>query len=774
MIQRTLLFLLALLAWAGTAHADGPWTGTWDTRWRDGGGRLMLEQNGDQVTGQYPLYGGRVTGTVHGSELVGRWVEGNESGAFIFVLGRDGNSFAGRYDTGEWWTGARTTAPELPTILDLSNPRAAMQTFVVASNVARAGYPDARGIALEALDFSTNAAPLSRAERLDQTIALFDLVDLTTFRIWLIPDTATGDSVTIQLPQSASDASLSLTLVRNAAGAWRIRVPTPAEATAARHALLAVFGGQPRASDAFKQLASPRDTMRAFIEGSADWGGPGRALAISTLDLSAMPAVLQEANGALAAQYLRRVLDRIGLVGLQAIPNYVPDRQAYVHFVHPAGRIVIAATGDGPNTRWKFTTRTVSDIDQIFFAIEGLQPPIKAPPGMIPPSNFFSLRNFVRGQAPFLLGQVGEVEYWQVLASVLLMTSMLLTGMLAARLIFKALHRSVHPDFVPQPHLFAWSAGLVVAVGVGSQVVPALGIPEHIRQFSYPAVGTLVTIGAAIVAWHLIGIAGRLLELKTERTSTAADDILVTLILAALRFAVFIGAALIVAYFLSLPTAGLIAGLGIGGVAVAFASRETLSNIFGAGILVTDRPFGRGDWIIAGDVEGSVEHLGIRSTRVRTSQDSVMVVPNGKLADSTINNLGTRRYRLARSRLLVTAGATPERLNAFVAAVRQRIVDDPLCVTGRSEVGVVGIAEQGIEIDMTTYLDVPGFSAERAAKHALMLDVVRLAAEHGLVLGAGMALADRELVDLQVQKHAELQHHDTERTEFVRHDNVVT
>ena len=143
----------------------------------------------------------------------------------------------------------------------------------------------------------------------------------------------------------------------------------------------------------------------------------------------------------------------------------------------------------------------------------------------------------------------------------------------------------------------------------------------------------LMTVSAAMLGWRLIALLGYYLDVRAERTQTAADDILITLILAAARLGIVIGGALGIAYFLSLPTSGILAGLGIGGLAFAFASKETLSNVFGAGILVSDRPFRHGDWISAGEVEGAIEHVGIRSTRVRTAQDSLMVVPNGKLAD---------------------------------------------------------------------------------------------------------------------------------------------
>ena len=107
----------------GPAFAEGMWSGYWATTWHDGGARLELDQQGNKVTGTYPLYDGRIEATAHGRRLEGRWLEGDRSGAFVFVMDRAGLSFSGRYDTGEWWTGARSIAPGAPATFDRASPR---------------------------------------------------------------------------------------------------------------------------------------------------------------------------------------------------------------------------------------------------------------------------------------------------------------------------------------------------------------------------------------------------------------------------------------------------------------------------------------------------------------------------------------------------------------------------------------------------------------------------------------------------------------------------
>ena len=739
-----ILAMLALfLVAGGAARADGPWAGTWAMAWRDGDATLSLEQQGDRVTGTYPLYGGRVEAIAKERRLDGKWFEGDRSGTLVLIMGRDGNSFSGRIDTGEWWTGARSTVRTGTAGFDLSNPREALLRFIVNGNLARAGRPDAWGLAMLAVDFGEAGSAMHSAERLQQVKALFGLIDLTTFRAWAVPAEASGGTVPVELDQSGSDASLALTMVRDDKGSWRIRMPDEDQLAAARRALLAARGGQPPAADAFKRLQNPRDTMRSFLEGMADWDGGGRALALSTLDLSAVPEVLRDEQGALIAQYLRRVLDKIGLVGLQAIPDDGANRTPYLHFSHPAGRVIIAPSGPDANAPWKFTTETVADADNLYRAIDGLPPPLAAPPGLIPDAPFFTLRDMVRAHAPGLLGHFSRNgEYWQFIAVVMVIVGATLTGILGAWLMRRGT-AWVAGRRLRRSRLFSWAIGIAIGLVVASRFQTIIGSPVEVRRYMFPIFGAVLALAGSVVLWHLLEVAAIVLQRIAARTATATDDILFTLLLAAARLGVIAIALLGIAHFLSIPTSGILAGFGIGGLAFAFASRETLSNVFGAGILVSDRPFRRGDWITSGDIDGSVEHVGIRSTRVRTAHDSIMVVPNGKLADSVINNLGTRRHRLLTTQLLVTSGATPEKLDAFTHAVRQRVTSDKAFVASRTEVGISGITVSGIQVELTTYLDVPTTSAERAAKHALFLDVVQLAEECGVTLGPGMLTVEQ-------------------------------
>lgn len=274
------LVLLALLAWVPAAFANGPWTGTWDTRWRGGGAALDLRQEGDRVTGEYPLYGGRVEGTVRGREFEGRWVEGDRFGRFLFVLSEDGRSFMGRFDSGEWWTGGRVEAARARPAVDQATPRRAMRTFLTAANRAReGGEAEAWGSALKVLDFGEGAERLRPGARLARAQQLAEAVDFATFRLWSVPGrSAEGDRVEVRLPQAGTNEALTLSFRRAEDGRWSIVLPPEAELAERIRALRAARGGAPRAADAHLALRSPRDVLLTLLDPRAPGRRPRRRL----------------------------------------------------------------------------------------------------------------------------------------------------------------------------------------------------------------------------------------------------------------------------------------------------------------------------------------------------------------------------------------------------------------------------------------------------------------------------------------------------------------
>ncbi len=152
-----------------------------------------------------------------------------------------------------------------------------------------------------------------------------------------------------------------------------------------------------------------------------------------------------------------------------------------------------------------------------------------------------------------------------------------------------------------------------------------------------------------------------------------------------------------------------------------------LSNVLGTLILVVDRPFHRGDWIEAGDTKGTVEHIGVCFTRIRTGDDSLVLVPNGRLAAATVNNFGARRHRISTARLLVAYGTAADQLCRFMDGLSALIADMPYVQPGSVQVGVTSITPDGIGIEIMCWLDMRSAADQRADRTALVLGIQRLA-----------------------------------------------
>lgn len=127
-------------------------------------------------------------------------------------------------------------------------------------------------------------------------------------------------------------------------------------------------------------------------------------------------------------------------------------------------------------------------------------------------------------------------------------------------------------------------------------------------------------------------------EKQLKKKITRANDSMIRMICKSLKVLIYILGGVILISELGYNISGLIAGLGIGGVAIALAAQDTASNIIGAIMIILDKPFEVGDWIKVGDTEGSVEEFTFRSTRIREAKNSVVSIPNSTVVNSSITN----------------------------------------------------------------------------------------------------------------------------------------
>ncbi len=232
-----------------------------------------------------------------------------------------------------------------------------------------------------------------------------------------------------------------------------------------------------------------------------------------------------------------------------------------------------------------------------------------------------------------------------------------------------------------------------------------------------------------LVAYGAVDILTDVLARRAAQTENRLDDQLIPLLNTTLKvFATVVGI-LFILQNLDVNITSLIAGLGIGGLAVALAAQDTIKNLLGGITIFADRPFQVGDWVIVDEVEGTVEHVGFRSSRVRTFYNSLVTVPNAKIVDGGIDNMGLRRWRRYNTTLGIAYHTKPDQIQAFVEGVRALIRANPVTRKDYYVVEFHGFGAASLNILLYCFFDAQTWNEELRARHVLNLDIMRLAAD---------------------------------------------
>lgn len=220
---------------------------------------------------------------------------------------------------------------------------------------------------------------------------------------------------------------------------------------------------------------------------------------------------------------------------------------------------------------------------------------------------------------------------------------------------------------------------LVVIIGIFTaiQLLRLPVEPIDLRNGAVSLFKVLVTIDVAWVLFNLIGLVETFLEGWVSKTESTLDDQLLPFVRKCLRIFVIFLAVIMTIQNLGYSISGLLASLGIGGLAVALAAKDTLSNIFGSIMILLDRPFHVGDWVKAGDLEGIVEEVGFRSTKIRTFGKTQITVPNNVIANLAVDNISRRPNRRINITVGVTYETKPEQMRQAVAGIREMLCNHP-------------------------------------------------------------------------------------------------
>ena len=241
----------------------------------------------------------------------------------------------------------------------------------------------------------------------------------------------------------------------------------------------------------------------------------------------------------------------------------------------------------------------------------------------------------------------------------------------------------------------------------------------------------IAAVSAVVACYHLVDLFTAWLRQRAAKTDTKLDDQLVPLIRRAVKLFIVAMGTIFVLQNLNVDVAGLLAGMGLGGLAFALAAKDTVANLFGSATIFASRPFQIGDWVYIDGTEGTVESVGFRSTRVRTFYNSLISVPNAKVADSVVDNYGARQYRRVKAMLGLTYDTPPDKLEAFVVGVRELIANHPKTRKDLFEVHFYEFGASSLNVLVYFFFQVANWSEELRQRQVLFLEFLKLAQKIG-------------------------------------------
>jgi MscS family membrane protein len=283
---------------------------------------------------------------------------------------------------------------------------------------------------------------------------------------------------------------------------------------------------------------------------------------------------------------------------------------------------------------------------------------------------------------------------------------------------------------------------LFVAIWVAIMIVPipnviilTLGKTTYsLREVLQQATLTLIAFFAARFLNWLVESLVIFTRRRTTETGAQTDEVLMPLLRDSLKVLLWIFTALVIVQVWGFNITTLIAGLGIGGLAVAFAAQDTISNVFGSVTVLLDKPFEVGDWVKLDEYEGTVEEVGIRSTRIRTVQKTQITLPNSKITSSVIENFTRMNMRRVKLTIGLARWTQIPLIEAFIEGVKEILRNHEGIVEDTQTVSFDEIRAYDFAILVVYFTKSTVWAEHLQVKQEINLALLRLAENLGIDL----------------------------------------
>lgn len=421
---------------------------------------------------------------------------------------------------------------------------------------------------------------------------------------------------------------------------------------------------------------------------------------------------------------LKQILDSGGFfVYFNQIPteaNYIDslvNRAVYTPFPKKMPEIYLEKT----NGKWYYSQETVANIPNLHKKV-------------YPFGADLLLNNMPRMGQSKILG----LAVWQYFGLLIMLVLALLIHLVLSRtlnpLVRKLSQSRLYPSLIQKETIskIARLLSILLVIWLIKIFLPVLLLPVKTSIFAQNTIKVVSTILIILIALQIVNIFIKYTLKFTRTTESKMDEQLVPIIKRSIQAVIIIGGIIHLLQILDVNITALIAGLSIGGLALALAAQDTVKNLIGSAMIFADRPFQIGDYIESSGHAGTVIEVGFRSTRVQQSDSSIITIPNGSMASTSVTNKGVRVYRLFQMNLGVTYDTPLSLLKLYIEGLKKIVHAHPNTKKDGYYIHLNNLADSSINILFRVPLEVPDYGGELKVKEELLFSILALAEKIGV------------------------------------------
>ena len=262
-----------------------------------------------------------------------------------------------------------------------------------------------------------------------------------------------------------------------------------------------------------------------------------------------------------------------------------------------------------------------------------------------------------------------------------------------------------------------------------------LELPKEPIAFENIIIMILKILFILNTSWLFIGITNSVSEFlfkRAAKTSSKLDEQLLPIFQQTMSFFIYLMASVYTIQMMGYSISAIITGLGIGGLAVAMAAKDTLANLFGSIMIFIDRPFKMGDWIKINGDEGVVEEIGFRSTRIRTFSKTLISLPNSTIVMSSINNFSKMTKRRIKMTIGLTYDSPAKDIEGVVSDINSYLENSKLVHEEQILVYFTGFGPSSLDIFIYFFTKTTNWAKFLEAQQIINIDIMKIIEERGL------------------------------------------